>query len=139
MFSKKVHYGLQFLLALSNLDPKRVLGIAVAAQKHKLPVKFLEAIAVQLKKDGIIEVKKGAGGGYRLIKKTDEVSLYDIINILEDKERNNNDEPKTTIEKVVLKVEDNLINDYTELLKSYKLSKLKKLYDSENENYMFYI
>jgi hypothetical protein len=64
-FSSRVNYGLQFLLFL-DVDTEDYSDIQRAALSCGIPYKFLEAIAVDLKKHGILDVKRGAGGGYKL-------------------------------------------------------------------------
>ena len=59
--SKKTEYGLRFLLAMAELPEGRYMGIYQISLRHKIPMKFLEAIAVTIKKSGLLEVKKGAG------------------------------------------------------------------------------
>ena len=45
--------------------------------------KFLEQIIILYKKSGLLLVSRGNQGGYRLAKKTDQITLKDIIEISE--------------------------------------------------------
>jgi Rrf2 family protein len=54
----------------------------VAAEEH-IPQKFLELILLDLKNAGILNSKKGKGGGYYLLKKPDEVNIADVIRLFE--------------------------------------------------------
>jgi len=54
----------------------------IAAKEH-LPKKFLEAILLELKRSGFLGSKKGAGGGYYLIKKPEEIKLVAIIRVID--------------------------------------------------------
>ena len=56
-FSNKIKYGLQVLLFL-DVDTEEYTDIQRAALSCELPHKFLEGIAVSLKKHGILEVKR---------------------------------------------------------------------------------
>ena len=67
-FSKKTFYGLKFLLALTAGSEETFWGIQQVSIGKTSLWKFLEAIAVILKKAGMVEVKRGAGGGYRTFK-----------------------------------------------------------------------
>lgn len=54
----------------------------IASQEH-LPKKFLEAILLELKRGGFLGSKKGAGGGYYLMKKAEEIKLAAIIRVID--------------------------------------------------------
>ncbi len=57
--------------------------ISDIAKKKKLPIKFLENILLQLKQHGILESKKGKGGGYFLNQHPKKTSLAAIYRIIE--------------------------------------------------------
>lgn len=139
MFPKKVYYGLRFVLALSVLAEDSHLGVAEIAEKEELPVKFLEAIAVALRKNGIVNVKRGAGGGYFLAKPLIDISFYDIVAVLDDKSEKDMDIEGSNSEKAVAKFLSNYKSDHNKLLKNYKLNKLKEFFSEENEKIMYYI
>lgn len=48
-----------------------------------LSMKFLEEIAAALKMAGLIEGRKGPGGGYRLAREAKSISVYEILVALE--------------------------------------------------------
>jgi len=48
-----------------------------------LPQKFLEAILLELKNHGILQSKKGKGGGYFLGKAAEDIQFGTVIRILE--------------------------------------------------------
>lgn len=79
MLSKRSQYALK---ALSYLTEKRRQGpvlISEIAKKKKIPLKFLENILLELKSIGVLESKKGKGGGYFLKKDPAKVRVADII------------------------------------------------------------
>lgn len=53
------------------------------AERERIPRKFLEAILVQLRGHGIIESRRGAHGGHRLRGQAAEISVADIIRIID--------------------------------------------------------
>lgn len=57
--------------------------ISEIAAKEQLPKKFLEAILLELKRNGFLGSKKGAGGGYYLMKKAEDIKLAAIIRIID--------------------------------------------------------
>ena len=83
MISKKTIYGLQAAIILAKrYDSGSVLITDLAREGH-IPKKFLEAILLELKKEGILNSKKGKGGGYVLGKAPQDISVGDIIRTLE--------------------------------------------------------
>ncbi|MCU4175622.1 RrF2 family transcriptional regulator [Carboxylicivirga sp. N1Y90] len=139
MFPKKVYYGLRFVLALSLLKENSHLGVAELAEKEELPVKFLEAIAVALRKNGIINVKRGAGGGYFLARSLGEIKLYDIVLILDEKMEKEISTSGVNSEKAVGLFMNTVKADYIKLLKNYSLEDLMSHYSDDNERIMYYI
>jgi Rrf2 family protein len=81
MLSKKSKYAIKALVALSRRYPSGPVLIADLAEQEELPRKFLEAILLGLKNQGILGSKKGAGGGYYLIKAPGEVMLSNVIRL----------------------------------------------------------
>ena len=85
MLSQKTRYALKALLLLAA-DEKVNKGpvlIADLAKRGKMPQKFLEAILLELKNHGILQSKKGKGGGYSLGKDAEEIKFGNVIRILE--------------------------------------------------------
>ena len=79
MLSKKTKYAFHALTFLGKQVDKTPVVISEIAIRTKLPKKFLETILLDLKKAGILGSKMGKGGGYYLIKSTEEVCLAEII------------------------------------------------------------
>ncbi len=82
MLNKKTQYALQALQYLAeNRDKVPVLISEIAERKH-IPLKFLESILLQLKKEGILDSKKGKGGGYALAMPANKIPLARIIRLI---------------------------------------------------------
>lgn len=139
MFPKKVYYGLRYILALSVLPDGSHIGVAEVAEREELPLKFLEAIAVALRKRGIVKVKRGAGGGYSLAKSLSEITLYDIVSVLDEKSDKEMAVSGSKAEKAVGKYLNDVKRSYEVLLNDCKLDHLKELLDEQNEQIMYYI
>ena len=60
-----------------------VLQIREISQHEQIPGKFLEQILLSLKNAGLLHSKMGVGGGYRLAKPPSEISLGQIVRILD--------------------------------------------------------
>lgn len=139
-FSKKVYYGLKFLLALTVESRDEFFGIMQVSIGEDIPMKFLEAIAVSLKKADIVEVKRGAGGGYRLKRAAHLITVADVVPILEDAYgKKYSPKAVSNNEKAVCFALDQISDDFHALLGKYTIADLKKRFDEINENQMYYI
>jgi Rrf2 family protein len=84
MLSSKAKYALRALLHLAeNASSGSWLQIGEMAEQEQVSRKFLEAIFVQLRDQGIVESRRGAQGGYRLAREPDVISVADVIRILD--------------------------------------------------------
>ena len=70
-------------MALARNKENKPMLISEIAQKEQLPKKFLEAILLELKRSGFLGSKKGAGGGYYLMKRATEIKLAAIIRVID--------------------------------------------------------
>jgi len=83
MLSKKAKYAMLALVHLAKHQDEGPVLISKIAEEENIPQKFLEAILLDLKKDGMLASKKGKGGGYYLIKSTDEVNMADVMRLFD--------------------------------------------------------
>jgi len=83
MLSKKSQYAFQALMYLAEKNKDQPVLIAEISRKKKIPLKFLENILLELKKAGILESKKGKGGGYYFAKNPKDVPLAMIIRLID--------------------------------------------------------
>ena len=66
MLSKKSKYALKAMLVLAKEHGQGPVLISDLAQRERIPRKFLELILLELKNQGLLQSKKGKGGGYFL-------------------------------------------------------------------------
>ena len=83
MLSKKTKYGLKAMLELAGDTNQRPLQAAELADRQRLPKKFLEAILLELTRHGLLQSKLGRGGGYVLTRKPGDITVGEIIRVLE--------------------------------------------------------
>jgi Rrf2 family protein len=83
MISKKAKYAINALVYLAREYGKGPVQISQIAESESIPQKFLEAILLELKKDGILNSKKGKGGGYSLQKHPDSVNIAEIMRLMD--------------------------------------------------------
>jgi len=79
MLELAAHYG--------NGDPVRIRRIA---ERHDVPPRFLVQILLQLKGAGLVDSVRGAAGGYRLIRPPEEVSLGQVMEVVDTGSSNGN-------------------------------------------------
>jgi len=83
MLTRKSKYGVKAMLFLAEQSVRRPVLIADMAEREQLPKKFLEAILLELKRHGLLGSKKGKGGGYFLGRDPSEITLGQVIRILD--------------------------------------------------------
>ncbi|MDX1938073.1 MAG: Rrf2 family transcriptional regulator [Flavihumibacter sp.] len=83
MLSKKTQYAFKALMYIAEKKDNQPVLIAEIAKKKKIPLKFLENILLQLKKLGVLDSKKGKGGGYFFKQHPKDVSLAFVIRHLD--------------------------------------------------------
>jgi Rrf2 family protein len=84
MLSQKTKYALQALSYLSaKYHQKEVALIHTIAEKKKIPMKFLEAILLELKKNEILISYRGRTGGYQLKENPKKTTIATIIRIID--------------------------------------------------------
>jgi Rrf2 family protein len=65
MLQKKTKYAIKALLSLAKVyKEQKPMRISEIAETEKIPRKFLEAILLELRHQGIVGSKMGATGGY---------------------------------------------------------------------------
>ena len=83
MLTRKSKYGVKAMLFLAEQSVRRPVLIADMAEREQLPKKFLEAILLELKRHGLLGSKKGKGGGYFLGRDPSQITLGQVIRILD--------------------------------------------------------
>ncbi len=83
ILSKKAKYALRALLLLAKEHGSGPVLISEMAQRESIPKKFLELILLDLKNQGVLQSKKGKGGGYFLGKTPEAITLGQVIRALD--------------------------------------------------------
>jgi len=81
--SSKTIYAIAALHELDTIPENEVMKIKEIAARASVPQNFLEQILLELRKQGILTSIKGARGGYKLAKKLKDITLKDVVMILE--------------------------------------------------------
>ena len=137
-FSNKIKYGLQFLLFIS-VDTEPHTDIQRAALSCDISHKFLEAIAVDLKKQGLVIVKRGAGGGYKLAKKVSEITLADVVRALNKKKPKEETSKNEITQQVIDRILSKTQQDFWNKMENVTLLDMQKIYYEDSDKIMYYI
>ncbi len=71
------------MLLLAEDAGKGPMLVADIAEREELPRKFLESILLELKTHGLLQSKKGPGGGYFLRRKPADITFGEVIRVLD--------------------------------------------------------
>jgi len=83
MLSQKCKYALQALLVLAKENSDNLLLVSDIAERENLPKKFLEAILLELNRNGLVRSRRGRGGGYALAKPADLITFGQVVRIMD--------------------------------------------------------
>ena len=84
MLTTKGRYAVMASASLANLSTNGAVPLSLVAENQNIPLNYLEQIFSKLKSKGIVSSTRGPGGGYSLTKNKKEISIYDIINAVEE-------------------------------------------------------
>ena len=86
--SAKTEYACLAMLQLAaEYESGEPLQIRRIADEHGIPSRFLVQILLQLKGASLVASTRGAAGGYRLARPPQEISLADVIDVIEGDDR----------------------------------------------------
>jgi len=83
VLSQKCKYALQALLLLAREPAQDLQLVSDIAEREKLPKKFLEAILLELNRNGLVRSRRGRGGGYALAKPADLITFGQVVRIID--------------------------------------------------------
>lgn len=83
MLTMKGKYGLKAMVHLARLQPQELAAGLDISERNNIPKKFLDAILARLREAGLVEAKKGKGGGYRLAKQPGKIMVGEIVRALD--------------------------------------------------------
>lgn len=143
--SKKTSYGLIFMLNLATAENKDIYTrLSEIAEKEGIPEKFLENIVALIRPSGLLNIKRGVTGGYKLSKSSEDIRIIDIFKVLNgelfQQDKQNNTEKKQTISSILVEnIWRSVEGKTTSYLSSISLYDLAVEYKKRKNQYMFYI
>lgn len=136
--STKGRYGLTIMIELAREFGNRPMSLKAIANKNELSVHYLEQLATPLRNAGLVKSIRGAYGGYQLVNQPKDISVGDVIRVLEG--------PITLVEGIEDEepAQQNLWLRATEAVKEVLdttslLDLIQLDYEKIEDSYMFYI
>lgn len=81
--SSKGRYGLQCMLYLALNDNGEPVALSTIAESQGISLLYLEQVFSALKKSHLVTSIKGPGGGYLLNKRSTDITIGDVVRVLE--------------------------------------------------------
>jgi len=81
--STKIRYGTRAMLELAVHYGKGPVELKEIAKRENISLKYLEQVVIPLRTGGLVKAIRGSKGGYSLAKPPSEISLNDVVEILE--------------------------------------------------------
>lgn len=81
--STKGRYAVRVIIDMAENGETEFHPLHNLAERQKLSEKYLEAILGTLVKHKILEGARGKGGGYKLAKPVAELTVWEILNVIE--------------------------------------------------------
>lgn len=83
--SSKEHNSLRLIIKLAqSYDDKKPVALSEISQEEGISVKYLEQLIMPFKKAKIIQSQRGRAGGYVMVKNPKNISLKEIIWLVND-------------------------------------------------------
>jgi len=83
--STKGRYGVTAMMDLAIHDNAGPVTLADISQCQGISLSYLEQLFAKLRKSGLVEGIRGPGGGYRLSRPADQISIAQIITAVDEK------------------------------------------------------
>ena len=71
------------MIHLARSQNKGPVLISVLAKEGHIPKKFLELILLELKNEGVLQSKKGKGGGYYLARPAELIRIGHVLRVMD--------------------------------------------------------
>jgi Rrf2 family iron-sulfur cluster assembly transcriptional regulator len=85
--STKGRYAVMAMMDLSIHEETGPVTLADISASQAISLSYLEQIFARLRKEGLVEGTRGPGGGYRLAKPAEEISVADVVTAVDEQVR----------------------------------------------------
>ena len=80
----KGRFAVTAMIDLAMRDGRKPVTLADISERQKISLSYLEQLFGKLRRRELVSSVRGPGGGYQLVRKTDEVSVADIIRAVDE-------------------------------------------------------
>lgn len=84
MLTRSATHAIRAMVALAALAPGEYGRTSEIAELAGVPRNYLGKILFLMSRRGLVESQRGLGGGFRLSRSADRISLHDVIDSVED-------------------------------------------------------
>lgn len=142
--STKGEYGLLAVIDLALNSGRGPVQSFQIAERQNIPKQYLDQLLLTLKKSGLIESSRGRQGGYQLARPSHEITLFDIISVLEGPIENVNflgksTRSRTPAETLLREIWMDLVSHTVEILKQRTLEEFCERHRKMQDQLMYYI
>lgn len=81
--SGQARYAIAGLFDLAYNGDGEPVQVRVVGERQGIPERYLEQIFRRLRRAGLVEARRGPGGGYRLARPAAEITLRDVVEAVE--------------------------------------------------------
>jgi Rrf2 family protein len=81
--STRGRYGIRLLIDMAEHTRESHIPLALVAERQGISIRYLEQVAIILRRSGFIRSVKGASGGYALTRPARDIILGDVLRVLE--------------------------------------------------------
>jgi len=86
MISQTAEYALRAMACLA-LTPGELVPTSSVAERTRVPSNYLAKVLQQLGDAGLVDSRRGVGGGYKLSRPADEITLVEVVRAVDRLER----------------------------------------------------
>jgi Rrf2 family cysteine metabolism transcriptional repressor len=83
LLTTRSNYGLLILITLAENYGQGPLPLSAVASSQNLPLSYLEQLVPDLRRARLLVAERGRGGGYRLARSPDNISVVEILEVLD--------------------------------------------------------
>ena len=80
----KGRYAVAAMLDLALHGQERAVALTDVAVRQEIPASYLAQLFTRLRRCGLVASRRGPGGGYRLAKSSEDISVADVIGAVDE-------------------------------------------------------
>lgn len=81
--TSRSRYAVVAMAELARSADGKPVPIATIAERRGMPVQFLEQLFSVLRRDGLLESRRGMRGGYTLARPAEEITVLEVVQALD--------------------------------------------------------